>query len=715
MVVPFGSRKLIGVVASLTEKPSTSVALKPVAEVIDSEPLLSPVLLKLAGWVSEYYSAPIGEVFRSMLPLHNEFTPSVKARLTGAGVERLLALEAKDKLTEGEEADFAVLRLFRKREERTVSGLKRAVAGGEKIVARLRRQGWMEIVREMRRRKTRAPVPDETMLTGDWLSDAPLALTGEQERAMEEVEELLRAERFSTVLLHGVTGSGKTEVYSRTIRLCLEAGRTAVLMVPEIALTPAVVEQFVARFGDKVAVLHSGLSPQERSAEWWRLRRGEARVGVGTRSAVFAPVERLGVIIVDEEQDASYKQGETPRYHGRDTAVVRAKLEGAVAVLGSATPALETTYQARARRYQLLSMPSRVAGRELAPVTVVDMRAAFEETGKSELLSRPLVAGLQEALAAGGQALVLRNRRGYANFALCRKCGAAIQCIQCSISLTYHRRRNRLVCHYCGYRRGVPRQCEACGSDHLQFIGEGTEKVEEAIRSALPGARIARLDRDTATGRREAERILRQFVRGETDVLVGTQMIAKGHDFRGVTLVGVVSADALLGLPDFRAAERTFQLLTQVAGRAGRGELPGRVFVQAYHPDHYAVQLGAAQDYEGFYEKEMHFRRLMHYPPFVALANVLIRDRKLETAIATARRLQEFFAATQSQPEKLRVLGPAPAPLARLKLDYRFHFLLKSSDRPALQKLLREMAAFQRKARIAPGAVIVDVDPLTLL
>ena len=547
----------------------------------------------------------------------------------------------------------------------------------------------------------------------EWLSSGPLTPTAEQAAALQEISQVFDSGKFSTILLHGVTGSGKTEVYSRAIERCLESGKTALLLVPEIGLTPAVAERFVARFGERVAVLHSGLTPQERSAEWWRLRRGEARIAVGTRSAVFAPVENLGLVIVDEEQDSSYKQGETPRYHGRDTAVVRAKLEGAVVVLGSATPSLETTYQARSGRYKCLVMEKRVADRALAPVKVIDMRAEFEQTGKNELLSPPLVQGMQEALAGSGQVLVLRNRRGYSNFVLCRRCGVAVPCINCSISLTYHRRRNQLVCHYCGYSRGVPKTCEKCESKHLYFVGEGTEKVEEAVQAALPGARVARLDRDTAAGKRQAEKILRSFVRGELDVLVGTQMIAKGHDFQGVTLVGVVSVDSLLGLPDFRAAERTFQLLTQVAGRAGRGALPGRVLVQSYHPDHYAVQFGAAQDYGGFYEKEMHFRRLMHYPPFAALANVVVRGRKVEDAIRYAKELQNFFGAAGES--KVRVLGPAPAPIARLKKDYRFHFLLKSPDRSALQKLLRQMAEFGNKQKIPAGTVLADVDPLSLL
>ncbi|MGH8457837.1 MAG: replication restart helicase PriA, partial [Nevskiales bacterium] len=437
---------------------------------------------------------------------------------------------------------------------------------------------------------------------------------------------------------------------------------------------------------------------------------------VGTRSAVFAPLENVGVIIVDEEQDASYKQGETPRYHGRDTAVVRAKLEGALVVLGSATPSLETSYHAANGKYVRLELEKRVAGRPLAEVRIVDMRAEFQETRRPALLSRALAKALVETLAEGGQALVLLNRRGFAHFPHCRKCGATVQCSNCSIALTYHRARERLLCHYCGLARRPLKRCEKCSSEHLYFVGEGAERAEQEVARLLPSARIARLDRDSAQGRRRGEALLRRFERAEIDVLVGTQMIAKGHDFQGVTLVGILAADLLLGLPDFRAAERTFQLLTQAAGRAGRGERPGRVLVQSYYPDHYAIRSAAAQDYDGFYEQELRFRRLMHYPPFTALANVLVRDRQLDHAVRKARQLQGFFQSEAAvRGSSLRVLGPAPAPIARLKRDYRFQFLVKSSDRRALQDLLRAAVAFARDAQIPPGALVMDVDPLSLL
>ena len=716
VVVPFRQRKLVGVVTALAETPRVKGPLKDVHEVLDAEPLLSPALQELARWVADYYLAPPGEVYRALLPLHSEFAARERARLRPLGVERLVELEAKEERSAGEQAEHEILRRLRSAKPRNVARLVKGVADGRRLLGRLRRQGLLEVAYEVRRRAEKPAAP--LLFEGDWAGGPPPVLTGEQERALEEIGRRLAEGRFATVLLQGVTGSGKTEVYSRAIQSCLARERTALLLVPEIALTPAVAELFAARFGDRVAVLHSGLTPRERSTQWWRLRRGEALVAVGTRSAVFAPLENLGVVIVDEEQDASYKQGETPRYHGRDTAVVRAKLEGAVALLGSATPALETSYHARSGRYQRLGLESRVgpegSGRPLATVRVIDMRAEFLETKKAALFSRALAGGIERALSAGGQALVLLNRRGYANFLLCRKCGATVQCANCSIALTFHRGRGRLICHYCGFARGVPKACEKCGSEHVQFVGEGAEKVEEAVRQAFPGARVARLDRDVAAGSaRRGEQILRRFVRGELDVLVGTQMIAKGHDFQGVTLVGVVSADVILGLPDFRAAERTFQLLTQVAGRAGRGELPGEVLVQTYYPDHYAVRFGAAQDYDGFYEQELRFRRLLHYPPFTALANLVVRDRQLDAAVRAARQVQEFFQARRA-PE-VKVLGPAPAPLARLKKEYRFQFLLKSPERRALQEALRGALAYAREKEIPAGSILVDVDPISLL
>jgi len=434
---------------------------------------------------------------------------------------------------------------------------------------------------------------------------------------------------------------------------------------------------------------------------------------VGTRSAVFAPLENVGLIIVDEEQEGSYKQEETPRYHGRDVAIVRAKLENAAALLGSATPSLETYHHAVNGKYELLSMATRVENRSLAAVEIVDLRQDFQETHQSNPISKTLHDGISECLEFKTQALVLINRRGYSWSVLCRSCGASVQCVNCSISMTYHKSRNRLECHYCGSIQVVPKVCPKCDSKYVYFFGEGSEHLEERLRREFPGARLARLDRDTARTKQQYQEILGAFASGALDILVGTQMLAKGHDFQHVTLVGVISADSSLHLPDFRAAERTFQLLTQVAGRAGRGELPGRVLIQTYYPEHYAIQDAVQQDYLSFYERELQFRRMMSYPPFTSLANVIVRDTNLDRAIQWSRKLSEYFSAYDGK--GLRVLGPASAPLARLKKEHRYQFLLKSPKKALITKVLSGALAYCEAREIPQTAVLVDMDPLTLL
>jgi len=473
-------------------------------------------------------------------------------------------------------------------------------------------------------------------------------LNAEQKLALAEIWRWLVPGKFAAGLLHGVTGSGKTEVYLGAIEAAISRGKTAIVLVPEIALTLWVGRLVRARFGETVAVLHSGLSDVERAREWWRVRHGQASIVVGTRSAVFAPLENLGLIIVDEEQETSYKQEETPRYNGRDVAVYRARLEGAVALLGSATPSLETYHNARSGKYHLLELTSRVENRPLADVRVVDLREEFRQQHKAAPVSESLRAAIALRLEEKTQAMVLINRRGYSWSLLCRSCGAFVQCENCSIALTYHKSRQRLECHYCGYAIHPPKKCPKCNGEYMYFVGDGAERVEEYLREKFPSARIARLDRDTVRTKREYQQILGAFADGELDILVGTQMVAKGHDFQRVTLVGVVAADLALGRPDFRAAERTFQLLTQVAGRAGRGELAGEVLVETYYPEHYAIQLAVRQDYVSFYEKEAHFRRMLHYPPFTALASVLVRDRKIENAIRWSRALRQNSGSCRS-------------------------------------------------------------------
>ncbi len=773
IVVPFRNRAMVGVGLGVTaEKPAVE-RVREIVELLDPIPALPPHLVELGRWVSGYYLAPVGETFRAMLPPPVEVRHEREFSLTDAGREYLRDL-ALDGVKKAEVADLALLQLFENGGKPFAGHRLRRLSGGEAAIERLVRQGYLEARETTHHRKTRAqkilarspqagespadaaeekvreafrsrgPLPLAQLRKLAGVSAALLArlekkgvlvsweepltaeedpwetdftppsniLNGEQRSALDEIKQWLDAHQFTVGLLHGVTGSGKTEVYLGAIEAALAQGRTALVLVPEIALTLWAGRLLWARFGEGVAVLHSGLPDSERAREWWRARRGEARVVVGTRSAVFAPLENLGLVIVDEEQEASYKQEEVPRYNGRDTAIVRAKLEGAVTLLASATPSLESYHHARMGKYGLLELHTRVENRPLAAVRIVDLREEFRRSGRAAPISESLHAAIARRLEEGTQALVLINRRGYSWFLICRSCGAAVQCQNCSISLTYHKRRERLECHYCGYNIRVPKTCPKCNGPYLYFVGDGAERVEEYLREQFPRARIGRLDRDTVRTKREYQQVLGAFASGALDILVGTQMVAKGHDFQRVTLVGVVAADLALSRPDFRAAERTFQLLTQVAGRAGRGELVGKVLVETYYPEHYAIQCAAQQDYPSFFEKELHFRRMMHYPPFTALASVLVRDRKIENAIRWSRALAGFLARREAQ--GLKVLGPAAAPLSRLKREYRFQILLKAPRRAVLTQTLTASLEFCAAKEIPESAVIVDVDPTSL-
>ena len=779
VLVPFRKKSLVGVIIELVEAAPPDTRIRPITKVLDLTPALPPKLIDLAQWLANYYIAPIGEVFRSMLPPLTELKTERQILVTDAG---RAAIVDQESLTALSGAERNLLRHLATKS--AIPFLHHSKFALElPAVARLQRRGLLEFRETIltRQRKTHRIVAwksaDPAQLSTRDLNDKesrvrailetergalPLAqvlrlahvsraligrmqkegllesweetidpaedpfdtgytppaheLNADQESAMLAIRSRFELGEFGTLLLHGVTGSGKTEVYLRAVQETLARGKTAIILVPEIALTLWVGRQCRAWFGARfegVAVLHSALSDVERSREWWRVRHGEARVVVGTRSAVFAPLQNLGLIIVDEEQENSYKQEETPKYHGRDAAIVRAKLENAVALLGSATPSLETYHHAQSGKYELITLASRVAARPLAGVEIIDLREDFKQTHQTSPISAALHAGLLECLANKTQTIILINRRGYSWSVLCRSCGASVQCENCSISMTHHKSRNRLECHYCGSLQSIPAQCPKCQSKYVYFFGEGSEHLEERLRKEFPGARIARLDRDTARTKRQYQETLGAFASGALDILVGTQMLAKGHDFHRVTLVGVVSADSSLTMPDFRAAERTFQLLTQVAGRAGRGDLPGRVLIQTYYPEHYAVQDAVRQDYSAFFERELHFRRLMSYPPFAALANVIVRDTSLDKAIRWSRQLSEYFAPHDGK--GVRILGPAAAPLARLKREHRFQFLLKSPKRALLTKLLHGAVAFADSKQIPQTAAIVDVDPLNLL
>jgi len=536
------------------------------------------------------------------------------------------------------------------------------------------------------------------------------SLTDEQTAAVETLTSLLDAKAFAVGLLHGVTGSGKTEVYLRLAARAMEQGRRVLILVPEIALTPAAAAIFRGAFGDRVAIQHSALSDGERHDQWHRIRRGDVDVVVGTRSAVFAPLPDVGLIVVDEEHDGSFKQDESPRYHGRDVAVVRARSVGALVVLGSATPALETFENARQGRYRLVTMARRVMDRPMAAVQVVDMREEYAELGADIVLSRPLEEALKAHLARGEQAVVLLNRRGFATLMFCRQCGHSLECPNCSLSLTIHKATRRARCHYCNHAVPLPGKCVKCGGEFMEQSGFGTERVEAEIRALLPEARVTRVDRDTVRRRGAISGVIEAMAARKIDVLVGTQMIAKGHDFPAVTLVGVVSADVGLGMPDFRAGERTFQLLTQVSGRAGRGDKPGLAIVQTLFPKHYSIQHATRQDYAGFFEDEFKFRRAMRYPPAASLINVVVRGPSAGEAMDLAADLAK--RVRQAPSPDIRVLGPAPAPLARIKGEHRAQFFIKGTHRARMRDALRAAVEDRADAR---RRISIDVDPLSVL
>ncbi len=574
------------------------------------------------------------------------------------------------------------------------------------VIKTLEKRGYIEIfTREVRR----DPLAHLKNLSAD-----DLALMPSQQVALDAIVEKLDEEKYAAFLLHGVTGSGKTEVYIRAMRSTLEKGKTALMLVPEISLTPMFARRLSEHFGDAVAILHSSLSEGERLDEWNRMRSGEARICIGARSAVFSPLENIGLIIVDEEHESAYKQDSEPRYHGRDTAIMRALKANAVVILGSATPSMESFHNAHTGKYIYLQMDERINNRPMAKVEIVDMREVFTRHGKQQIFSDEMKAAIQENFFNGKQTLVLLNRRGYSTFLLCRSCGHKAQCPNCDVSLTYHKADARLICHYCNHQERIPRACPMCNGAFIHYVGEGTEQIEALLQELYPEMRIARLDRDTTRRRGAFEKLLGEFAAGSIDLMVGTQMIAKGHDFHNVTLVCVISVDAGLAIPDFRSAERTFQLLTQVAGRAGRGEETGRVLLQSYHPEHYALEFAKAQVYEKFYEHEIHFRQQMHYPPFVALINVLIHHTEYAKASTVAAEFARLMKAADSE-NALRILGPAPAPLARIKNEHRFQVLIKTKNRRVAREALDAAMTGLKERDWDLRMLNVEVDPVSLM
>ncbi len=785
IVVPLGKRLVTGYVVDLqTDLDATRSLSEPdikeAKDILDSVPVLTPELLEITRWVSDYYGAPWGETIKAALP--PGISPSIEqfVSITVAGRSALTnpdsPLSATEQnvlaaLSEVEEANAdtlgkelgrsqigAVLRqlesgglitrvqrsstsFVREKKQRFVriiqnlpsddssqqkltsaqervlnalqSGhtlslqelLARATVGAS-TVNTLVRKGLIEIYERSLRRD---PLSGETLPSVE-----DYQLTSGQNEVLSEIESSLPKGEYAAFLLHGVTGSGKTEVYIRAMRQTLALGRRALMLVPEIALTPVFSRRLRAHFGDRVAIFHSSLSRGERFDEWTRVRTGEAYVVIGTRSGVFAPIQNLGLVVVDEEHESTYRQQDSPQYNGRDTAIVRAQKESAVVVLGSATPSLESFHNAHTGKYRYLQLPNRIANRPMASARLIDMRKVFDRHKKPRVFSDELLRAIEDVHARSEQSIILLNRRGYSSFVLCRSCGETLQCPNCDVTLTYHRGDRVIVCHYCNHREAAPTQCPNCAGKYIYYVGEGTEQIEELLKKQFPTMRLARIDRDTTSRRRVFERTLRDFSEGQLDMLVGTQMLAKGHDYPNVTLVGVVSVDAGLALPDFRAAERTFQLITQVAGRAGRGDRPGQVLIQTYHPDHYALRHASAQDYLGFYNEEIRHRQNHSYPPFVYLASVLVHGAELGRVRADAIKLRSEL--DKANPERTcRILGPAPAPLARLKGEFRFQLLIKSRSRRKLREVADQGIRTALEQGINGRSINLDIDPVSIM
>ncbi len=537
----------------------------------------------------------------------------------------------------------------------------------------------------------------------------PHVANKEQAIVLKDITKCLDENRHEVFLLHGITGSGKTEIYLQAMEKVLAKGKTGVMLVPEISLTPQTVERFVSRFGDKVAVFHSKMLQSTKYKEWKRIKDGEAKMVVGPRSAIFSPFKDPGIFIVDEEHEPSYKQEDTPRYHAREVAIERARLAHAPVILGSATPALESYHKAVSGEYKLVELTQRVKENELPKVKIVDMRMEFETKVGLQIISKVLQEALRKDLKKNQQALIFINRRGFSTFVICRKCGYVLKCSKCDTPLVFHQKKNELICHYCNRRMNPLEICPECNSDYLMYKGTGTEKVESELKKIFPEARIARMDSDTMTKRGSHEKLLREFSKHNIDIIVGTQMIAKGFDFPKVTQVGVISADANLNLPDFRSGERTFNLITQVAGRAGRGDLGGEVIVQTYTPEHYSISYAAKHDYNAFYTKEIETRRLLKFPPFVNIIKITVRARKEESAIKSIDRLAKRLC---DKIPDIDIIGPAPSPMAMLRGYYRWNIIIKTKDREKTVKDLRKALSGYRKG---PGVLMaVDVDPMSM-
>ncbi len=711
--VPLGRRKVTGVVMDFAAEPPPK-RIKEILAVLDERPILDTTLLKLAWWTSRYYLSTIGEVLAAILP------PSLRAES-----RRVILLQS------GEFSLSAGLdqRIFEEVQKKkgpvTVKSLARRFPGGGLYRALNRLANIGAVVVRDRPVKQGIKQPVETSGAGErpQRDSQRLSLTTEQQEALRIIQERLSKSGFETFLIFGVTGSGKTELYLRAMEQVRKATKRSLVLVPEISLTPQLLRRLQERFHERVGVLHSALTPAQRWGQWCRIAGGDVDVVVGARSAVFAPIPDLGLIVVDEEHDPSYKQEEGLRYHARDLAVVRGKLGGCPVLLGSATPAVESFENCLQGRYRLLELTKRVEQKPLPQVEMVDLRStknAKLETRNPKpatLLSPRLTEALQENHACGQQSLIFLNRRGFFNFLQCRLCGFVLRCPNCSVTLTFHSKQQSAFCHHCGFHKTAFDICPGCSNSTLAGMGYGTEQVEQELSRTVPGARIARMDRDSTSRRGSQESLVRQWEKGEIDVLVGTQMITKGHDVAGVTLVGVILADLSLNLPDFRAGERTFQLLSQVAGRAGRGNVPGKVIIQTYAPDHYAFQYVVTHDYRGFFSSEIEFRRALNYPPFTRLVHLRLEGPNAHEVESKAKilgnKLREKHRRDPKRLGNIEMLGPAPAPIEKLRSRYRWQILLKGKKGQPLLEFADE--AREILPRSPSTRLYIDVDPYNML
>lgn len=691
--VPFGSRRLPGYIVGVKDTSSYSYGeAKSLISLIDKSPLLSPPLIKLAEWISSYYCCELGKVFKSMLPVMvRQITPK-KDELKY--VKLIKPKEDISLIEKRAPKQAEVLRILNSQSTAMkLMDLARMAKTTPGIINALHKKGLVEIFAS---RIDKDPYRLETFQT-----TFPHQLNAEQSNAYN----LVKGMSSGAILLQGVTGSGKTEIYLWAISDMLSNGKGAIVVVPEISLTPQTVERFKSRFvSENVAVLHSKLSFGERYDQWQKIYEGKARIVIGARSAIFAPVKNLGLIVVDEEHEKTYKQEEEPRYHARDVAVKRGEIENALVILGSATPSLESSYLAQKGEYKLVKLTKRIDNRPLANVKVINLKEEIKKYQRMFTFSPALITRIRDRLQKKQQIILFLNRRGFSPFIICRHCGFVIRCHHCTTALTYHQLGDRLMCHTCGYTEIPPKICPECKDPHIRFSGIGTQRVESQIAKFFPYAKIKRMDTDVTTIKGIHKKILDEFKRGDIDILVGTQMIAKGLDFPNVTLVGVITADVALHLPDFRAGEHTFQLLTQVAGRAGRGEVPGEVIIQTMTPDHPAIKTASTQDYDKFAESEMAIRKDLDYPPYEHFINITFRSRNPQKAELVARRYQKILEGST-----VKVFGPIPAPISLLRGYYRWQILLRA---PAVEEMLPPLKKFDKHEGVI---ITIDVDPISML